>query len=252
MMPFLMVVMLVSLHVLPQWRANHYYVEGRCELLDKRLIEERGGAKGGVTYRAEFLIRYTVDGREYQARTYDAPSLRRSSTAFRWPKERVLATFTVGEEYPCWYDPQDPSQAVLVRDYDWFSYAILVALVVVVCITIVGVFRKRLGLTETRTAAAESAADSGTRAESGTRSAGSGHSSSRGDLLRQFVLLVVFFGLVAGLFWIINRVSHAERLDGLLVALIIAAYFIIGAKLWGAANRLVGNVGRQPPDGPRR
>jgi hypothetical protein len=135
--------------VLPEWRANHLYVEGRCVLLDKRLVEDSSSGYRGArnsTYRPEFLIRYTVAGREYQAWTYDAWVLAlRASTALRWPKERVLDSFTVGQEYPCWYDPADPSQVVLVRGYSWFSYGLALALGVSLLLIGTGVLRRLRG-----------------------------------------------------------------------------------------------------------
>jgi hypothetical protein len=118
------------LDVLPESRAQLFYVEGRCVLLGKRLREyPPSGKAANSTYRPEFLIRYTVAGREYQTWAYDAVN---ASSALRWPKERVLESFTVGQGYPCWYDPDDPSEVVLVRGYSWFSCGHLVVFWVLV------------------------------------------------------------------------------------------------------------------------
>src|SRR5262245_15073960 len=109
-------------------RANLVYVEGRCVVLDKRVVEDPSRRKAvNSTYRPEFLIRYTAGGREHLVWAYTAD---RSSSALRWPKERVLERFTVGQEYPCWYDPADPSQVVLVRGYSGWTYGVLVVFVV--------------------------------------------------------------------------------------------------------------------------
>ncbi len=136
-----------SYFVLPEWRANHCFVEGRCVLLDKRLVEDAStGYKGSSnsTYRAEFLIRYTVAGRDYQVWTCDVGVLEHQrTTALRWPKERVLDSYSVGQEYPCWYDPADPSQAVLVLGYSCFSYALLLGLVVSLFLIGAGVRRRQ-------------------------------------------------------------------------------------------------------------
>jgi hypothetical protein len=89
------------------------------------------------------LIRYTVAGREYQAWAYKAS---RSTSVFDWPKERMLESFTVGQAYPCWYDPADPSQVVLVRGYSWLSKApFLVVFVVLAFFTGRGLFRHLRG-----------------------------------------------------------------------------------------------------------
>jgi hypothetical protein len=131
---------LMSLDFVPEWRANHFYVEGRCVLLDKRLVEYPPSGKAmNSTYRPECLLRYTVAGREYQTWAYKAT---RTSSALRWPKERILESFTVGQEYPCWYDPADPSQVVLVRGYSWLSNSpLLVLFGVLAFFTVRGIYR---------------------------------------------------------------------------------------------------------------
>ena len=83
---------MLAFHLGAEVRANYFYVEGRCVLLDKRVHEDGG------TYRPDFLIRYTAAGREHEVWAYDAV---RAWTILRWPKERIVARFTVGQEYPC-------------------------------------------------------------------------------------------------------------------------------------------------------
>jgi hypothetical protein len=147
----------LALDFLPEWRAKHFYVEGRCVLLDKRVVEHRpSGKANNSTYRPEFLIRYTVEGREYQLWAYKAVL---SSSALRWPKERLLESYTVGQEYPCWYDPADPSRVVFVQGYSWFSYGLLLAFGVVAFFTARGFLRNPRGAR--REAAKASVAGSG-------------------------------------------------------------------------------------------
>jgi hypothetical protein len=119
----------LTLSFLPESRVILFYVEGRCVLLNKRVAEYR---PGDDSYRPDFLIRYTVSGREYRRWTYDAV---RASTAFRWPNERILDRFTVGAAYPCWYDPADPSQVVLVWGYSWWTCGVMLAFVVLLLLT---------------------------------------------------------------------------------------------------------------------
>jgi hypothetical protein len=56
--------------VIPEWRANNYFVEHTCVVLDKRIDEHAGD--DGPTYRPEFLIRYSIAGRDYEVWTYEA------------------------------------------------------------------------------------------------------------------------------------------------------------------------------------
>lgn len=98
---------------LPEWRANHLYVTHSCTVLDKRLGESNSD---GTTYRVDIRIRYNVLGQEYDTWTYDAA---RGYSSGRSGKEEILKQFSVGQQYPCWYDPNDPAKVVLVRGYSW-------------------------------------------------------------------------------------------------------------------------------------
>jgi hypothetical protein len=132
---------LLALEVVPDLRTRLFYVEGRCVLLDKRLVEHpRSGKAINSTYRPEFLIRYTVAGREFRTWAYKAV---KASSGFRWAEERVLEGFTVGQEYPCWYDPDDPFKVVVVRGYSWFTFVFLAVFVVALFFTGRGFLRHR-------------------------------------------------------------------------------------------------------------
>jgi hypothetical protein len=106
--------------LVPVWRANYAYVEHTCVVLDKRLVETEGD--DGPVYRPEFLIRYAVDGRDYEIWTYEAA---RVSTNNRSGQQAVVEQFVVGRQYPCWYDPDDPGRAVLARGHPWLLYLFL-------------------------------------------------------------------------------------------------------------------------------
>jgi hypothetical protein len=89
------------------------------------------------------LIRYTVDGREYEKWAYDSFEY---YTAWRWPKERMLERFTVGEMYPCWHDPEDPSQVVVVRGYSFLTYVFAALFVATAGLTAWGAVRRFAGV----------------------------------------------------------------------------------------------------------
>jgi hypothetical protein len=117
-------VLMVRQFVLPLWRAKTVYVEHTCIILDKRIGESHGD--GSSTYRPEFFILYTVDGQEYRIWAYDAGRLYSSG---RSGKQAVLDQFQIGQTYPCWYDPDDPGQSVLVRDFDWMLLFLLLPII---------------------------------------------------------------------------------------------------------------------------
>jgi len=102
--------------VVPEWRTNHQFVEHRCTVLDARLGEQK--TEDGTLCRPEIRIQYTVDGQKYVVWTY-SKSWQYSSN--RAVEQAILERYPLGPEYVCWYDPADPSVAVLVRGYSlWF------------------------------------------------------------------------------------------------------------------------------------
>jgi hypothetical protein len=104
--------------VIPQWRVNHEFVEGRAKVLNQRSGEKHD--EDGVTYCPEIQIEYSVAGdvRPYRAWTYEIPKIYSSG---RSEKQALLDRFPVGGTVPCWYDPQQPSQVALVRGYSWWT-----------------------------------------------------------------------------------------------------------------------------------
>jgi hypothetical protein len=110
--------------IVPVWRAATVYVETECTILAKQLHRTKDQRRPGDhrprgdSYRPEFHIRYVVDGKEYKTWTYDAAKI---STNIYAHNQAILDQFKVGGTYPCWYDPEDPTQAVLTRDIGWLT-----------------------------------------------------------------------------------------------------------------------------------
>lgn len=129
--------------IYPEWRVNHSYVEGTCLVLDKRIGVSTSTEDGQTisTYRPEVLIRYQVEGTEHTAWTYDAAG---SYSTGRSGKEKMLQQFQVGQQYPFWYDPAVPKDAVLVRGSTWLIYVLLVPLPVIVAVLLVAGLRRLL------------------------------------------------------------------------------------------------------------
>lgn len=106
----------------PELEVGRRFVEGRCEILGRQIIEEEKRSKSSrksrsrsrrMHYRPEFHIRYEVAGRELEARTW---RIVQSSSTSKSSQEKVLSRFEVGQTYPCWYDPADPARVVLEKD----------------------------------------------------------------------------------------------------------------------------------------
>jgi hypothetical protein len=117
------------------WRANNQYLPNSCVVLDRRLaIGTRdlvvGVSEDGVprteprpAYHPEIKIQYEVGGRKYEVWTYDAiPGFSPDRAA----QQAIVDSFLVGATYPCWYDPDRPDRAILVRGHTWAVYAGLI------------------------------------------------------------------------------------------------------------------------------
>ncbi len=133
---------LLMIDFVPQWQANRDYVEGRCMLLDKR-VERRFEHRAGVSYGPQVLVRYTVKGKEYKTWTLGAVDSSTSIQALAFASD--LDRFTIGQEYPCWYDPADPSRVMVSRDYNRFSYACFLAVAVALAGLGIGYVLRRRG-----------------------------------------------------------------------------------------------------------
>jgi len=113
---------LVVFLVVPQWRVNHEFVETTCRLEEKRLGQT--DSEDGTLYRPELKIEYQVDGQPYHSSwTYD---VRHAYSSGPEDQETVLKQFTLGKQYPCWYDPADPYVVVLLREQNWWIPLVLI------------------------------------------------------------------------------------------------------------------------------
>lgn len=109
-------VLVMSL-IIPEWRVRHRFVADRAMVVDTRARPVNSDE--ATVVRPEVLITYEVEGANYQTWTYD---IARVESGSRDKVQAILDRFEIGREYPCWYDPDDPDTAVLVRDYSWSAW----------------------------------------------------------------------------------------------------------------------------------
>ena len=136
------VILIVWGWLIPDWRANHRYVAGSCQVLDKKLDEttmevvdpDGGQKKQETSYCPQIKIRYEAAGRKYEAWTYEAIKI---GSPDRGVQQTIIDNFQVGGTYPCWYDPDSPDKVVLVRSaHLWLPYLLLlipIAFLVIAC-----------------------------------------------------------------------------------------------------------------------
>jgi hypothetical protein len=111
---------MISTLVIPEWQVNHEYVEHTCTVIGKRLAEEEG--KGGILYKPEFQIKYDVNGKSYTRWTYTISNVFSSE---KDNQQAILTKFSLGDTVACWFNPVDPGQVVLERGYSWWVYLVL-------------------------------------------------------------------------------------------------------------------------------
>jgi len=112
--------MLVNVTI-PAWRTRHKFIACTAKLLDKRMDEVSG--EQGTRFQPSFRVNYEVAQRKQDVWTSEMP---RPFTSDRASSQAILDRFEVGHDYPCWYDPFDPSRAVLLQGYRVQAWLVLI------------------------------------------------------------------------------------------------------------------------------
>jgi hypothetical protein len=105
--------------VIPEWRANHEFVESTATILDKR-VELRSDRDGNPLFAPKVKIGYPQNPDEIW--TFNIAGMTFTNRA---DAQAQIERFENGQTYPCWYDPLNPSVAVLVRGYSWWFWILL-------------------------------------------------------------------------------------------------------------------------------
>jgi UPF0716 family protein affecting phage T7 exclusion len=154
------------------------YRSGQCTITAKQLQHELSTttsttSNGNTTTRTtstqdvyapyfEYRVR-TADGQSYSASGYDGSN---SYTSDRAAQQAIVDRYSVGQSYPCWYNPARPTQAVLIRQLNW------VLIVVGGIFLLVSLFIASIGLLIARTST-QGAAGGGALPDLGRSSDGS-------------------------------------------------------------------------------
>lgn len=117
-------VLLVRMPVLPEWRANHDFVETPGLVKATRIGNLANGDQ--FKFRAEVLVQYDAEGAPREQWTYDITF--DSSYAYsvdRASRVALIQPFEPGRVYPVWYDPRHPDTVVIVRGYSGWLWSLL-------------------------------------------------------------------------------------------------------------------------------
>ena len=197
--------LLLTQLILPQWAANQQFATTECVVLDKAAGFQN--IDDTTVYRPEVHIRYIVEGKPYEATTYDINydvyQLSLTET------EELLENIAIGATYRCWYDPEHPETAVLVLGYSWWMWLLLLIPVSFIILGGMGAMRALL--------------KSGTSTE---RRAAMAQRASRIDIFDD--------GLQRGLDYpSVPRIGHITDSPGTSLAYRLPADHILGWKLGG-------------------
>lgn len=123
---------------IPAWRQSRRLVRGECAA-EKLYVHNRPDENGQIGYRPEILIRFSANGKEYRLRAYDRLTLTEDEGFYydRAGAERMAKEFRVGESYPCWFRPDDPTAVIIKKDSVFWGWLFLL---IPVSLTVFGLF----------------------------------------------------------------------------------------------------------------
>ena len=96
-------------------RSSDDWVETKCTVVSSKIDVNRDD--DGTTYRPLVEFTYNYHGVDYRSDKFDFTSLNRSQSRCR----QIVDDHVVGTRMGCFVNPNNPEEAVLVREYD-FSY----------------------------------------------------------------------------------------------------------------------------------
>lgn len=100
-------------------RPRLVWEEAACRITSKRVDPLSAGTGGARSFLPVLTFEVHARGAKYPASTYE-PWNESMGQAAAWG---VVGAFEVGAVYPCWHDPDNPSNAVLFRRINgwWLS-----------------------------------------------------------------------------------------------------------------------------------
>jgi hypothetical protein len=108
-----------SLFAARAWRDVRIFTVWRpatCTVVEMNLRSTGGSGRSKPSYRPDITFTYEVGGKQFRCTGWDSWALAGDfGGGSHEYYTRVLERYEVGRAYPCWYDPADPSRAVLVR-----------------------------------------------------------------------------------------------------------------------------------------
>lgn len=126
-------------NILPDRMVGDVFKQTQCFIISKRL-----SSKGYLVhrYRADFLASYHTNDVQYN-RWISGNGLDRGFTKNVAEQEDILSQFEVGGRYACWFNPEMPTQVMLLPRRQWQS-AYPVIIPILICFIVLYFFIKTL------------------------------------------------------------------------------------------------------------
>ena len=107
----------------PAWIANHRFVKTQCTIKATRentVQNQRLTSRYfSYFYIAQFLVVYKADYKDSVAwANYSALYKTSDTQTVEGFLNHIFDKFNINSNYPCWYNPENPSQVILSLKYD--------------------------------------------------------------------------------------------------------------------------------------
>jgi Protein of unknown function (DUF3592). len=136
-----------EMRIIKIYRRLKRYHKGSCSIVSKSVHEKREttevylngsfhtGSMTSYVPKFEFTLQ-TIDGKEHQTQGYSAGI----SDYAQERAQEIIDQYVIGEVYPCWYNPSNPTQAVLTQEFsDWLFFLPIIFICVGAIIIIIAV-----------------------------------------------------------------------------------------------------------------
>ncbi|NMC62119.1 MAG: DUF3592 domain-containing protein [SAR324 cluster bacterium] len=92
-----------------------FFTPQQCKVISSKVSYDPGDGESGPTYGIDILYSYMVEGKEYQSNKYYIVD---SASSGELSKRKIVDNYPPGNEFTCFVNPKDPSQAVVVPGFN--------------------------------------------------------------------------------------------------------------------------------------
>ena len=112
----------VTINPLIKSNSSGEWTETPCTVIFSEVKATRGD--GGSTYKPQVEYEYSIQGQDFESKSYDFTELNRSQARCK----EIVAEHPVGKQLACYVNPNDLSEAVIVRDCDFSWLGVILPL----------------------------------------------------------------------------------------------------------------------------